>query len=118
MKRWILIIEDRWEAKEDEHHGWVMFEDVAQLERDYEATRAINVRLQAEVDKSRHSFKNFHRALCERFDYCHDEKDWERDQVSLMEWIAKRIAAPVSAQEGPGVQFGPEAKTTKPLAGP
>jgi hypothetical protein len=37
-------------------------------------------------------FKNFHRALCERFDYIHDEKDWKRDQVSLIEWIAKRLA--------------------------
>jgi len=33
------------------------------------------------------SFKNFHRALCERFGYVHDEKDWERDQVSLIEYI-------------------------------
>jgi hypothetical protein len=37
-------------------------------------------------------FKNFHHALCERFDYVHDEKDWKRDQVSLIEWIAKRLA--------------------------
>src|SRR5690242_1280985 len=33
-------------------------------------------------------FKNFHRLLCERFNYCHDEKDWYRDQVSLIEHIA------------------------------
>lgn len=33
-------------------------------------------------------FKNFHRSLCARFAYCHDEKDWTRDQVSLEEWIA------------------------------
>lgn len=34
-------------------------------------------------------FKNFHRLLCERFGYVHDEKDWERDQVSLIEYIAQ-----------------------------
>ena len=38
-------------------------------------------------------FKNFHRALCERFDYVHDERDWKRDQISLIEWIAKKIEA-------------------------
>lgn len=43
--------------------------------------------VQADAD-----FKNFHRALCERFDYAHDPVDWKRDQVSLIEWIAKKIA--------------------------
>ena len=33
-------------------------------------------------------FKNFHRNLCERFNYCHDEIDWKRDQASLEEHIA------------------------------
>lgn len=42
-----------------------------------------------------HAFKNFHRLLCERFGYTHDEKDWRRDQVSLIEWIAKRCAPAV-----------------------
>ncbi|HVM93422.1 MAG TPA: hypothetical protein VMT67_11455 [Terriglobales bacterium] len=37
-----------------------------------------------------HRFKNFHRLLCERFDYVHDEKDWRRDQISLIEHIAAR----------------------------
>jgi hypothetical protein len=35
-----------------------------------------------------HEFKNFHRLLCERFDYVHDPVDWKRDQLSLVEWIA------------------------------
>jgi hypothetical protein len=39
-------------------------------------------------DDLRHAFKNFHRLLCERFGYGHDEKDWQRDQLSLIEWIA------------------------------
>ena len=34
-------------------------------------------------------FKNFHRLLCERFNYPHDEESWWRDQVSLIEHIAK-----------------------------
>lgn len=37
-------------------------------------------------------FKSFHRLLCERFGYTHDEKDWRRDQLSLIEHIAKRRA--------------------------
>ena len=49
-------------------------------------------RLKAERDAEAHSFKNLHRLLCDRFDYTHDETDWKRDQVSLIEWIASRIA--------------------------
>jgi hypothetical protein len=41
---------------------------------------------------SEHAFKNFHRSLCERFGYTHDEIDWKRDQVSLEEHIAARLA--------------------------
>jgi|GEM_PF-4718274 len=37
-------------------------------------------------------FKNFHRRLCERFGYCHDEIDWQRDQVSLEEHIAAQFS--------------------------
>ncbi|WP_186260305.1 helix-turn-helix domain-containing protein [Burkholderia gladioli] len=44
-----------------------------------------------------HKFKNFHRLLCERFDYTHDEIDWKRDQVSLIEHIAKKVAGPRAA---------------------
>ncbi len=39
--------------------------------------------------RERTAFKNFHRVLCERFGYGHDEVDWERDQLSLIEWIAR-----------------------------
>lgn len=38
-------------------------------------------------------FKNFHRLLCERFHYEHDEKDWKRDQLSLIEWIEDKTSA-------------------------
>ena len=44
-----------------------------------------------------HEFKNFHRLLCERFEYTHDERDWKRDQISLIEWIAKMVT-PAPAQ--------------------
>ncbi|MEM5440476.1 hypothetical protein [Paraburkholderia diazotrophica] len=38
--------------------------------------------------RAEHEFKNFHRLLCERFGYVHDDRDWKRDQASLIEWIA------------------------------
>ncbi len=62
----------------------------------------------APVQDSNHEFKNFHRVLCERFGYTHDEVDWKRDQISLIEWIAKQVQpakgkAPQSANcEAPG----------------
>lgn len=37
-------------------------------------------------------FKNFHRSLCDRFGYGHDEIDWRRDLVSLEEHIAAQLA--------------------------
>jgi hypothetical protein len=51
------------------------------------------------VSSTDSEFKNFHSLLCERFDYVHDEKDWKRDQLSLIEHIAKR-AAPSTAAQG------------------
>ncbi len=46
-------------------------------------------------------FKNFHRQLCERFGYTHDEKDWRRDQVSLIEHIAMKLpASPAVVPDG------------------
>lgn len=51
-----------------------------------------------------HEFKNFHRLLCERFDYPHDEIDWRRDQLSLIEWIANRQSTPVSVQPVPTIR--------------
>jgi hypothetical protein len=53
--------------------------------------------MQDERDEAGHEFKNFHRMLCERFAYRHDEKDWKRDQVSLMEHIAKQRDEAVNA---------------------
>ncbi|CAN7803900.1 hypothetical protein SB861_29310 [Paraburkholderia sp. SIMBA_049] len=38
--------------------------------------------------RAEHEFKNFHRLLCDRFGYVHDDRDWKRDQASLIEWIA------------------------------
>ena len=37
-----------------------------------------------------HDFKNFHRQLCARFGYVHDEQFWWRDLVSLIEHIASK----------------------------
>lgn len=53
----------------------------------------------ATIEHLRHAFKNFHRQLCERFNYCHDEIDWQRDQVSLIEWIAEQTKHPETKAE-------------------
>ncbi len=50
-----------------------------------------------------HVFKNFHRLLCHRFGYAHDEKDWQRDQLSLIEWIANRNDQPPRPSTPPPV---------------
>ncbi|MGA4640592.1 hypothetical protein ACQKC8_12555 [Stutzerimonas stutzeri] len=47
----------------------------------------------------RAAFKNFHRRLCERFGYAHDEAYWWRDLISLEEHIAKQTA-PQPEQSG------------------
>jgi hypothetical protein len=62
-----------------------------------DALTAIKQARSTPVQNSDHEFKNFHRLLCERFGYTHDEVDWKRDQISLIEWIAKQVkpAAPV-----------------------
>ena len=58
----------------------------------YEAADAIE-RLRARAEKAEAAFKNFHRMLCKRFGYSHDERHWKRDQVSLMEDIATSLTA-------------------------
>ncbi|AZD86533.1 hypothetical protein C4K14_3709 [Pseudomonas chlororaphis subsp. aureofaciens] len=47
--------------------------------------------LENERDQVMASFKNFHRSLCERFGYYHDDIDWQRDQASLEEHIAAQF---------------------------
>ena len=44
---------------------------------------------QQEPSSDSADFKNFHEQLCKRFGYTHDTVDWRRDQVSLIEHIAK-----------------------------
>jgi hypothetical protein len=58
----------------------------------WKARAELSVCADGDKDSSDHKFKNFHRLLCERFGYVHDEVDWKRDQISLIEWIAKRVA--------------------------
>ncbi|UWF46897.1 hypothetical protein NYP20_16230 [Pseudomonas sp. N3-W] len=50
-------------------------------------------------DQLKASFKNFHRSLCARFGYFHDDIDWQRDQMSLEEHIATQFGH-VSAEAG------------------
>jgi hypothetical protein len=47
----------------------------------------------AKLHERDREFKNFHRVLCERFGYVHDEVDWRRDQISLIEHIATVMTA-------------------------
>lgn len=47
-----------------------------------------------------HAFKNFHRSLCARFGYTHDENDWRRDLASLEEHIARMAAHPSACELG------------------
>lgn len=49
-------------------------------------------------------FKNFHRLLCERFGYAHDDRDWKRDQLSLIEFIASKSGAAPSNNSPVGAQ--------------
>ncbi|MEB0226277.1 hypothetical protein [Pseudomonas sp. 10S4] len=55
--------------------------------------------LVAENERLDASFKNFHRSLCARFGYYHDDIDWQRDQVSLEEHLATQFDH-VSAEAG------------------
>lgn len=53
-----------------------------------------------------HEFRNFHRSLCERFGYTHDERDWRRDQISLIEHISTAAPAqPVYPSESVNSQL-------------
>jgi len=74
------------------------------------AIDAITTLPAAPVQDNDHEFKNFHRQLCERFGYTHDEVDWKRDQISLIEWIAKQVkpAAPVQEPSLGGILFAVE----------
>lgn len=49
-------------------------------------------RQEVNIDQIKSGFKNFHRSICERFGYFHDEADWQRDQVSLEEHIATQLS--------------------------
>ena len=66
------------------------------------------------IDEAEHQFKNFHRLLCERFGYTHDEQDWRRDQASLIEHVASRVAQPV---EHPATDSGEHSERCGAVAG-
>lgn len=48
-----------------------------------------------------HAFKNFHRNLCNRFGYFHDDENWERDLCSLEEHIAGYLKLVMAAATTP-----------------
>lgn len=65
--------------------------EIERIETKYRDAKDSNVGLGWAINELRGSFKNFHRSLCARFGYVHDEKDWFRDQVSLQEHVAGQI---------------------------
>ena len=70
--------------------GKVLDEAYAQLKR-IRATRPAQTEPTPWQEATgRAAFKNFHRRLCERFSYTHDEEFWWRDLISLEEHIAKQ----------------------------
>lgn len=65
--------------------------EIERLEAESRDAKDAKIGLGWAVNELRGSFKNFHRSLCARFGYTHDEKDWFRDQVSLEEHVAGQI---------------------------
>lgn len=49
-------------------------------------------------------YRNFHRSLCARFGYGHDEVHFRRDLVSLEEAIAAKVAAPAAGDALPTIK--------------
>lgn len=67
----------------------------ADLDGEVSQAREFNLEheeLKHEREQLKAGFKNFHRNLCERFGYYHDEIYWQRDQVSLEEHIATQFS--------------------------
>lgn len=88
-------------------------EEIAQLSDALQDAREVNYEsevagLVAENKRLQGAFKNFHRLLCERFGCAHDEKDWERDQLSLIEWIAKRYSRDETTVEQAHKHYQPQ----------
>ena len=73
------------------HTILALLAEIESLEADSRDAKDAKVGLGWAVNELRSSFKNFHRSLCARFGYTHDEKDWFRDQVSLEEHVAGQI---------------------------
>ncbi|CAB3812137.1 hypothetical protein [Achromobacter denitrificans] len=55
-------------------------------------------------------YRNFHRSLCVRFGYGHDEVHFRRDLVSLEEAIAAKVAAPAAGDALPNFDIEAAAK--------
>ncbi|BFG80921.1 hypothetical protein PTKU46_89550 [Paraburkholderia terrae] len=72
--------------------------DASQIDRDTPAAAPAHCDHSTVEAAAEHEFKNFHRLLCERFGYFHDDKDWRRDQASLIEWIASQTTSCSSGQ--------------------
>lgn len=61
-------------------------------------------------------FKNFHRSLCARFGYTHDEQFWWRDLISLEEHIAATQPQPTVPSERGGADAASAAGQSSDMA--
>lgn len=81
-----------WNGDDSDLGEWIYEEDEVDLDHDgywerlYAETDVSA--LESELAAAKAEFKNFHRLLCERFGYHHDDVDWKRDQLSLIEHMA------------------------------
>jgi hypothetical protein len=107
MKRWDLADQGDAALTEFDGGGYVLFEDIAHLERDYEATRAINVRLQAEVDRLKRR---------EHVDAQHEEtgRYWAGPRERIPPRFFETPEPSVSAQQAPQPEIGWQPIETAP----
>lgn len=84
---------------DDEHYATAAFAGMSSSLR-VVRVRLVDERVIEAMEKMAGDFKNFHRLLCERFNYEHDERDWKRDQLSLIEHIAALAADRSAGGEG------------------
>lgn len=76
----------------NDQHAWRQRDAISNIRQ-----AAAGYRVGLEPAPADAAFKNFHRNLCKRFDYFHDDVHWRRDLASLEEHIAKGTGAAAQA---------------------
>ncbi|WP_235184558.1 hypothetical protein [Pseudomonas chlororaphis] len=101
LKRLAAAIESCTSIPEEDEAAWMrrttgravgeLLEELENFKVEVPKWTEREIKLIAENDLLKANFKNFHRSLCERFGYYHDDIDWQRDQASLEEHIAAQF---------------------------